>query len=137
MNLDFLTKELVCSYSYSNSRLDRNFTKQIELNGRQYVKCCQDTFTVLMGQLYRLNDSSYLLLVGKCRQEPFDLDPDIKEIEEMSSFNSFDHPVIMVEFDHEITNDEFYELAEWYISNQKRSELYTEQEIEKLSTMRK
>ncbi len=135
MNLDFLTKELVCSYSYSNSRLDRDFTKQIELNGRQYVKYCQDTFTVLTGQLYRLNDSSYLLLVGKCRQKPSDINPDTNEIEEMSSFNSFDHPVIMVEIDHEITNDEFSELAEWYIDNQKRSEIYTQQELYKLSTM--
>lgn len=138
MNLDFLTKELVRSFFYTNVRLDRDFTKEVELNGRLYTKYCQDTSTFLTGHLYKLNngnDGSYLLLVGRQRQLPNDLNQDTSKLEELSSTNSFSHPSIMVELDHEISYDEFCALAEWYIGNQKRSELYTQQEIDKLAAI--
>lgn len=133
MNVDFLTKEFVESYSYNDYSSDREFIKEIEVNGRQYDKHCVDTTSGVVGNVYKISDENYLLLVGTSRQSPDYVNPNpsdlVTDLYETASVNSFSSPSIMVVLDHYPRYVEFRDLAEWYISNHKRVEVKTAEEI--------
>ena len=133
MKFDFLTKEFVCSYSFNNATSYRDYVRTLTIDGRQYDKHCVDTASGIVGNVYKISDDNYLLLVGTSRQSPDYVNPNpsdlVTDLYESASINSFSSPSIMVVLDHYPRYVEFRDLAEWYISNHKRVEVKTAEEI--------
>ena len=130
MKFDFLTKEFVCSYSFNNATSYRDYVRTLTIDGRQYDKHCTGTISYIVGNLYKIEDEKYLLLVGMSRQAPNDLNPNFDAHIESASEKSFSSPTIMVFLDHKPDYDEFYGLTDWYVSNQAQIEVKTQEELE-------
>ena len=134
MTADFLQKELVRTFFYNNNSDDRSYEKKVIINGRTYYKECVATATTLVGNLYKVYDSSderfkYCLIVGMARQHPNDIKITREEGIENANINALTSPSITMEFDHQISWDEFRDLASWYISTFKVQAIKTTEEI--------
>ena len=79
--MDFLTKELVGVYSYTNMNEDRNDVKRVVIKGRTWLKTGTATATTVVSLLYRTYNPSvkhneYIVLMGVARQNPGDINLD-------------------------------------------------------------
>lgn len=134
MRYDFLTKNLVRTFDWNDLGQNRSISEEVCINGRNYLKMGVTTATTVVGNLYLVYDQSvkrnkYVLLVGIARQHPNDLQVKRNEGIEIANLKSLDTPVMQIEFDHEVTWDEFEELAEWYVEYQTPRFLKTSEEI--------
>ena len=134
MRYDFLTKNLVRTFDWNDLNQNRSIFGEVCINGRKYLKTGVATATTVVGNLYLVYDRSvkhnkYVLLVGIARQHPNDLHIKRNEGIEIANLKSLDTPVMQIEFDHEVTWDEFEELAEWYVEHQTPRFLKTSEEI--------
>ena len=134
MRYDFLTKNLVRTFDWNNLGQNRSISEEVCINGRKYLKTGVTTSTTVVGNLYLVYDQSvkrnkYVLLVGIARQHPNDLQVKRNEGIEIANLKSLDTPVMQIEFDHEVTWDEFEQLAEWYVEYQTPRFLKTSDEI--------
>lgn len=134
MTADFLQKELVRTFFYDNCHEDREFEKKVIINGRTYYKQCVATVTTLVGNLYKVYDSSdkrfkYCLIVGMARQHPNDSKITREEGIENANINALISPSITMEFDHEIDWEDFRAFASWYIDTFKVQTMKTTEEI--------
>jgi hypothetical protein len=134
MNTNFLHKEFIRSFFYDNKRTDREFEKEEIINGRTYYKLCVATVTTLVGNLYKVYDSSdkrfkYCLIVGMARQHPNDNHVTREEGIEKASENALISPSIVMEFDHEISWPEFRDFAQLYIETIEPRAIKTREEI--------
>ena len=138
MRYDFLTKNLIRTFDWSDLGYDRSISGEVCINGRKYIKTGVSTSTTIVGNLYLVYDQSvkrnkYVLLVGIARQHPNDLRVKRNEGIEIANLKSLDAPVMQIEFDHEVTWDEFEELAEWYVAYQTPKFLKTSEELKQNS----
>ena len=138
MRYDFLTKNLIRTFDWSDLGYDRSISGEVCINGRKYIKTGVSTSTTIVGNLYLVYDHSvkrnkYVLLVGIARQHPNDLRVKRNEGIEIANLKSLDAPVMQIEFDHEVTWDEFEELAEWYVAYQTPKFLKTSEELKQNS----
>ena len=134
MRYDFLTKNLVRTFDWNDLGKNRSISEEVCINGRKYLKTGVATATTVVGNLYLVYDRSvkhnkYVLLVGIARQHPNDLHIKRNEGIEIANLKSLDTPVMQIEFDHEVTWDEFKQLAEWYVEYQTPRFLKTSEEI--------
>ena len=134
MRYDFLTKTLVRSFDWNDMKEDRSMYEQVCINGRDYIKMGVATSTTVVGNLYLVEDRSvkqnkYVLLVGIARQHPKELNVKRSEGVEIANLKALNSPVMQIEFDHEITWDEFKELADWYVCWQTPKMLKTNEEL--------
>ena len=134
MRYDFLTKNLVRTFDWNDLNQNRSIFGEVCINGRKYLKTGVATATTVVGNLYLVYDRSvkrnkYVLLVGIARQHPNDLHIKRNEGIEIANLKSLDTPGMQIEFDHEVTWDEFKELAEWYVEYQTPRFLKTNEEI--------
>ena len=134
MMYDFLTKTLVRSFDWNDMKEDRSICEQVCINGRDYIKMGVATSTTVVGNLYLVEDRSvkqnkYVLLVGIARQHPKELNVKRSEGVEIANIKALNSPVMQIEFDHEITWDEFKELANWYVYWQTPKMLKTNEEL--------
>ena len=134
MKYDFLTKTLVRSFDWNDMKEDRSICEQVCINGRDYIKMGVATSTTVVGNLYLVEDRSvkqnkYVLLVGIARQHPKELNVKRSEGVETANLKALNSPVMQIEFDHEITWDEFKELANWYVYWQTPKMLKTNEEL--------
>lgn len=130
----FLTKKLIRTFDWDNLSKNRSITEEVCINGRKYFKTGVTTATTVVGNLYLVYDRSvkrnkYILLVGIARQHPNELRIKRNEGVEIANLKSLDTPTMQIEFDHEVTWDEFKELAEWYVDYQTPKFLKTSEEI--------
>ena len=130
----FLTKKLIRTFDWDNLSKNRSITEEVCINGRKYFKTGVTTATTVVGNLYLVYDQSvkrnkYILLVGIARQHPNDLRIKRNEGVEIANLKSLDTPTMQIEFDHEVTWDEFKELTEWYVDYQSPKFLKTSEEI--------
>ena len=135
MRYDFLTKNLVRTFDWNDLGQNRSISEELCINGRKYLKTGVTTSTTVVGNLYLVYDQSvkhnkYVLLVGIARQHPDDLQVKRSEGIEIANLKSLDTPVMQIEFDHEVTWDEFKELAEWYVAYQQPRFIQTSEEID-------
>ena len=135
MRYDFLTKNLVRTFDWNDLYQNRSISEEVCINGRKYLKTGVTTSTTIVGNLYLVYDQSvkhnkYVLLVGIARQHPDDLQVKRNEGIEIANLKSLDTPVMQIEFDHEVTWDEFKELAEWYVVYQQPRFIQTSEEID-------
>ena len=134
MRYDFLTKTLVRSFDWNDMKEDRSICEQVCINGRDYIKMGVATSTTVVGNLYLVEDQSvkqnkYVLLVGIARQHPCELNVRRGEGVEIANIKALNSPVMQIEFDHEVTWDEFKELADWYVAWQTPKMLKTAEEL--------
>ena len=134
MRYDFLTKTLVRSFDWNDMKEDRSMYEQVCINGRDYIKMGVATSTTVVGNLYLVEDQSvkqnkYVLLVGIARQHPCELNAKRSEGIEIANLKALNSPVMQIEFDHEVTWDEFKELADWYVAWQTPKMLKTNEEL--------
>lgn len=134
MRYDFLTKNLIRTFDWNDLGYDRSISEEVFINGRKYLKMGVATSTTVVGNLYLVYDRSvkqnkYILLVGIARQHPNELQVKRNKGIEIANLKSLDTPVIQIEFDHEISWDEFKKLAEWYVVNQTPKFIKTREEI--------
>ena len=134
MKYDFLTKTLVRSFDWNDMKEDRSMYEQVCINGRDYIKMGVATSTTVVGNLYLVEDQSvkqnkYVLLVGIARQHPCELNVRRSEGVEIANIKALNSPVMQIEFDHEVTWDEFKELADWYVAWQTPKMLKTNEEL--------
>ena len=135
MRYDFLNKNLVRTFNWDDLCQNRSISEEVFINGRKYLKTGVTTSTTVVGNLYLVYDQSvkrnkYVLLVGIARQHPDDLQVKRSEGIEIANLKSLDTPVMQIEFDHEVTWDEFKELAEWYVVYQQPRFIQTSEEID-------
>ena len=135
MRYDFLNKNLVRTFNWDDLCQNRSISEEVFINGRKYLKTGVTTATTIVGNLYLVYDQSvkhnkYVLLVGIARQHPDDLQVKRSEGIEIANLKSLDTPVMQIEFDHEVTWDEFKELAEWYVVYQQPRFIQTSEEID-------
>lgn len=135
MRYDFLNKNLVRTFNWDDLCQNRSISEEVFINGREYLKTGVATATTIVGNLYLVYDQSvkhnkYVLLVGIARQHPDDLQVKRSEGIEIANLKSLDTPVMQIEFDHEVTWDEFKELAEWYVAYQQPRFIQTSEEID-------
>jgi hypothetical protein len=115
--LDFLRKQVVATFEFSNVAMNRNFEKKVLVNGRTATMTCAAPIAVMEGALYKVYDHSvksfkYVLHVGIGEQDVHDnIKPDVVELREKAVENMLISPVITMTFDElnlrEFNFDEF------------------------------
>lgn len=117
---DFLGKELVCSYDYSDFNESRNHTTQEIINGRVWLKTGKYTSTAFVGDVYKLDVSSdepfkFILLIGLSRQHPNERQASRKEGVEVAAVNAKFTPFASMRFMNVPTYDDFRTICETYL----------------------
>lgn len=133
--MDFLTKDLVKTFSYSTMNEWRNMEKQMVVNGRTYVKFGQAQVVTLVGNLYKCWDpivESYknVLMVGVAKQHPCDLKITKRDGYEVANEKAYASPSIVMEVDHGFNKEKFNVIAMCYIETMNLSMVKTPKEIE-------
>lgn len=131
---DFLFKTLVRSFDWTDFGMDRYMEKSVFIDGREYIKTGDYTSTTVVGNLFKVhnpdaNFNKYILCIGVARQHPNDLHINRNEGVEIAHIKSLMEPSIQMEFDHEITWEEFKHLVSWYVWNQNKKFVKTKEEI--------
>ena len=133
--IDWLDKELVGIYYYSNVNENRKTTKSVRINGRLYDKHGTDCAVTVVGLLYKVYDPSinhnkYAILVGTARQNPYDTVIDVETGVEIATENAMINPVMNAEYNEEVNEDTMYSLLEAYVSGLPIQFIKTKTEIE-------
>ena len=118
--IDWLTKELINEWYWSNIDEDRSCIKSERINGRLYNKYGVDCATTAIAFEYKVYDPSdnnykYAILVGFARQNPGDTVLDEEIGYEIASENALINPSIMLIENNEATEDFIYCIIEAYV----------------------
>lgn len=113
-NMDFLTKELIGVYSYTNMNEDRDSVKRVVIKGRTWYKTGTVTATTVVSLLYSIYNPSvkrneYVVLMGVARQNPGDTNLDKNLGYEIAMENALMSPVAKIKFASEIMSTEVIE----------------------------
>ena len=98
-SLDFLRKDLIETFYYTNMFEDRSTEIKEVVNGREIMIKGQACATTLIGLLYHVYDPSvksykYILHIGVAHQNPVDKYPDVDEEYEKAYENALANPVM-------------------------------------------
>lgn len=101
--LDWLSKELLETYCFSNIDEDRTRSKEVIINGRPYIKYGVECATTVVALKYKVFDPSinrhkFAILYGIARQNPGDLIITAEEGKEIAMENALINPVMKVEY---------------------------------------
>ena len=101
--LDWLSKELLETYCFSNIDEDRTRSKEVIINGRSYIKYGVECATTVVALKYKVFDPSinrhkFVILYGIARQNPGDLIITAEEGKEIAMENALINPVMKVEY---------------------------------------
>ena len=99
--LDWLRKELVNQYYYSNIDEDRAAIKQERINGRLYDKHGVDCATTAYALIYKVpvpgvKQFKYAILVGIAQQNPNDIIINKEEGIEIAKVNALTNPIMTI-----------------------------------------
>ena len=104
--LDFLRKQVVDTFEFSNVATNRNFEKKVLVNGRTAVMTYAAPIAVMEGVLYKVYDHSvksfkYVLHVGIGEQDVHEnVTEHIEELREKAAESMLMSPVITMTFDN-------------------------------------
>lgn len=133
--MDFLFKELVGVYEYSNIHEDRDSVKEECINGRHYMKFGTATATTVVALQYKVynpsvEQSEYITLMGVARQNPGDVAIDEQFGYEIATENAMINPVLTVKYDHKCNEDAIDLLMRNYVDGLRVQFVKTRQELE-------
>lgn len=126
--MDFLTKDLVKSFSFSTANNWGTYEKRMVVNGRTYYKMGQYQAVTMVGNLYKCFDPNvesfkYMLMVGVAKQHPRDLKITKQEGLEVANEKAYACPSIVMEVSSDFTKEQFQMFAECYIDFAMRKHL--------------
>ena len=129
-NKDFLSKELVNTFSYTTASQDRTVSTDVSINGRNYTKYGTLQAVTFVGNLYKINDYKNILVVGMARQHPCEHNINKEVGYENAYLNALNDPIILIEVQGKFTKRRFVNIVENYISTMKLEFIKTRKEIE-------
>lgn len=134
--MDFLTKELIGVYSYTNMNEDRTDVKRVVIAGRTWLKTGTATATTVVSLLYKSYNPSvkrneYVVLMGVARQNPGDVVLDKEHGYEVAMENALMSPVAIYNFEHEIDKDFIDSIMKNYVISLPVKFIKTRQELGK------
>lgn len=117
--MDFLRKDLIRTFSYTNINEYRCMEKQVVVNGRTYVKLGQSQAVTMVGNLYKCWDPivksyKYVLMVGVAKQHPRDLKITKQEGYSIANEKAYASPSIVMEVTKDFGKEQFKYLAMCY-----------------------
>lgn len=120
--IDWLTKELINEWYWTNVDEDRSCVKSERINGRLYDKYGVNCATTAICFEYKVFDPSvnlykYAILIGFARQNPGDVNLNMNEGYEIASENALMNPSIMLVNNIEASEDFIYSIIEAYVSS--------------------
>ena len=126
--MDFLTKDLVKTFSYSSANNYGSYEKRVVVNGRTYYKTGQLQTVTMVGNLYKCYDPNvesfkYMLMVGVAKQHPRDLKITKHEGLEIANEKAYSCPSIVMEVPSDFTKEQFEMFADCYIEFAMRKHL--------------
>ncbi|MBO5003879.1 MAG: hypothetical protein J6D03_01175 [Clostridia bacterium] len=132
--MDFLAKELVNTFVYTDFGKDREYATEVTINGRTYIKTGTYTATRVVADLYKLctpsdNILKYVALVGISRQHPNDTKIKKEQGIEKAHENAMISPIATIKFDHKVSWYEIKPILEGILYSQNKSFIKTKQEI--------
>lgn len=135
--LDWLRKEIINEYHYSNINDDRNYFKPVRINGRLYDKYGTICATTVAAFEYKVpvqgvKQFKYVILVGVARQNPGDSFISEKEGIDIAEENAINNPVMRIEYDESPNEENIYLLLKSYVDSLPMKFIYTKDELIKL-----
>ena len=126
--MDFLTKDLVKTFSYSSANNYGSYEKRVVVNGRTYYKTGQLQTVTMVGNLYKCYDPNvesfkYMLMVGVAKQHPRDLKITKQEGLEIANEKAYACPSIVMEVPSDFTKEQFQMFADCYVEFAMRKHL--------------
>ena len=119
MQIDYLSKELIRSYEWSDFNEERRHHTNEIINGRTYIKTGRYCATSFVGEVFKIDSSSdepfkYVMLIGMARQHPNEHNASRKAGIEIAAENAFTNPVMefkMIALPH---YEDFVKIVEAY-----------------------
>ena len=135
--MDFLGKELVCSYDWSDFNKERKHISKEIIDGRTWFKTGRYCSTAFVGDIYKLNSDSdesfkYIMLVGISRQHPNERKGSKNEGIEIAAQNAKTDPIIIMKFMNVPFYKDFKNICESYLNTIPYQYLRTKEESDKL-----
>ena len=133
--MDFLGKNLVDTFYYTDMFNYREGAKEMRVNGRTYHRTGTYQAVTMVGNLYEYYDPiverhKRMVMIGIAKQHPRDLSITKTEGIEKANENAYASPCIVMEVDECFGQDNFSCLCEAYIHFAvKRSFVYTLEEL--------
>lgn len=133
--MDFIQKELVGIYYYTNADEDRYDVKSLRINGREYMKFGTVVATTAVAFQYKVfnpsvKHSEYITLIGVARQNPGDITLNKELGYEMAMENALINPVMTVKYNRKNDEDSINNLMRTYVAALPDPFIKTRQEIE-------
>ena len=119
--MDFLGKELVGTFYYTDMDHNREGAKNVVIDGRCYYKCGTYQAVTMVGNLYEYYDPIVehhrkMLMVEIAKQHPCDLTIDKNTGYEIANENAHVNPCIVMDVDNSFGKDEFIMFCDAYSS---------------------
>lgn len=135
--MNYLAKEFVCSYDWSDFNKDREHITREIINGRVWFKTGKHTSTAFVGDVYKLYTSSdepfkYVMLVGMSRQHPSERKATKNQGIELAATNAKMDPFMVTKYVNVPTYKDFAEICESYINNIPYQFVRTREEAEEI-----
>jgi len=131
-NFDFLTKELIDSFSYTTVTKNREAYSDVIIDGRQYTKWGTLQAVTIVGNLYEDCFGNRILMCGVSKQHPCDTKCDKQLAYEVAQAHALFCPDLVVNSVPEYLNKfNFAQMMSWYVDAMKLDFTKTRKEIEK------
>lgn len=132
--LDWLRKELIDQYYYSNIDEDRKAIKQERINGRLYEKHGVDCATTMVALKYKVpvqgvKQFKIALLIGFARQNPCDSVITLEAGIEKATENALINPCMIIDYSQDPGDEAIYFLMKSYVLGLPCQFVKTTQEI--------
>lgn len=130
----FTGKTFVESFSFTTANKPqlRFDSKEVIIDGRQYIKTGKFQAVTFVGHKYRTENGKTLLFVGMSLQNPMDAKEDTKIAETYAEARVLVDPCIMMEVNKHFSNSDFSTLMYLYLQNLKLD--YVKTRAERIAT---
>jgi len=128
---DYLTKELVNSFSFTTITKNRESCAEVMINGRTYTKWGKLQAITMVGNVWRDTYGNTIMHVGIARQNPKDTIIDKQTSYEVAQNRSMNNPDIVINSVPEYLNEfNFGKMMMWYHDAMNLEFVKTKKEIE-------
>jgi len=127
---DFLTKELVNSFSYTTITKNRNAYSDTIIDGRAYTKYGTLQAVTIVGNLYHDCYGNEIMTIGISRQNPCDSKCNKSVAYESAQMKALTNPDMIINNVPEyVTEFNFGKMMSWYVDMMNLEYIKTRQEI--------
>ena len=128
-------KEFVRSFSYTTAKRNRESSKSVKVNGRNWTKTGTEQAITIVGNLFnyfddKTNNIKQVLFLGMSRQHPKDIQLDVQLGYEVAQENAFTDP-FLVYYVHDgiCVGALFNQLANYIAEEMNKEFIYTKEEL--------